>query len=405
MIRSGSICVSFLYNYLTSEMNIEKQNQSGGDILVKKATKLKCISDTFQSYGGILAKLSQIICVGDNDKNNAVFSDCKPFSSEKTIAFLKNKVLSDPDFFKNVNINYDIYKSGSIGQVHKAIYNDKDIVIKVQYVGLQEQVKSDIFILDTLIKYLYSSVINLSNAMGDIKTKFQEELDYTLEFKNQKFMHNIWNDHPYIKVADLIPELCTDTILSMNFIEGETLSEFIDNSTQEEKNHIGMAIIEFIFTNIYKHNILYSDIHFGNFLIKDKKILYIIDFGCMNHVSDTLVEKFKRLYKSILKNDKEMFFEVVKDLEIIDGDITEDSKAYMYDYFKLQYTPWLEDNFEFSEKWVMLTDRKETELMKNWNLPGNMVYFNKITYTGYHLFGKLNLKGDFHSFYDNLMNI
>ena len=30
---------------------------------------------------------------------------------------------------------------------------------------------------------------------------------------------------------------------------------------------------------------------------------------------------------------------------------------------------------------------------------------NKITYTGYHLFGKLNLKGDFHSFYDNLMNI
>ena len=79
MLRSGSICMSFLYNYLVSEATINNE-EKGGDILCKKATKLKCLVDTFQSYGGVLAKLSQIICLGENDENN--ISVCHENSKE-----------------------------------------------------------------------------------------------------------------------------------------------------------------------------------------------------------------------------------------------------------------------------------------------------------------------------------
>ena len=72
MLRSGSICMSFLYNYLTSE----SETENGG--LEKNCQKLKCLSKTFESYGGVLSKLSQILSL--NNEKSEVFSDCKPFS-------------------------------------------------------------------------------------------------------------------------------------------------------------------------------------------------------------------------------------------------------------------------------------------------------------------------------------
>ena len=406
MLRSGSICVNFLYNYLISEATTVNKNEDGGDILIKKATKLKCLSDTFQSYGGVLAKLSQIICLGENDKDNSVFSDCKPFSTEKTTKYIKQLVENETEYFKDVNnINYNVYKSGSIGQVHKATYkNNRDIIIKVQYVGLKEQVKTDLFILDTLITYLYSFA-NLTNAISDIKYKIEEELDYTIEYHNQQLMYDNWTDHEYIKIAELIPSISNEKILSMYFIEGENLNDFIQNSTQEERNNIGMLIVEFVFTNIYKYNILYSDIHYGNFLIQDKKILYVMDFGCINDVDDTLHENLTQLYIAMVNDDVEAFYYLVEKMEIIDENIPADSKEYIYEYFKRQYEPWLSDNFEFTIEWVNKTSYKNTELMKYWNLPSNLVYFNKIPYGFFHILARMNLKGNFLTFYKKILNL
>ena len=406
MLRSGSICMNFLYNYLVSEATINSNNEKGGDILIKKATKLKCLSETFQSYGGVLAKLSQIICLGENDKDNSVFSDCKPFSAEKTCKHIKKLFEKDTDFFKDVkNIDFNVYKSGSVGQVHKAVYkDDKEIIIKVQYVGLKEQVKTDLFILDTIITYLYSFA-NLTNAISDIKCKIEEELDYTIEYHNQKIIYDTWIEHNSIKIAELIPDISNEKLLSMYFIQGENLNDFIQNSTQEERNNIGMLMVEFVFTNIYKHNILYSDIHYGNFLIQNKKTLYVMDFGCIHDIDDILLDNLTNLYKAILNDNKDMFYTIVEKMEIIDENIPAESKEYMYEYFKGQYHPWLCDDFEFNSEWVKNNDYKNTDLMKYWNLPSNLVYFNKLPYGMYHILGKMNLKGNFLTFYKKLLNI
>ena len=90
---------------------------------------------------------------------------------------------------------------------------------------------------------------------------------------------------------------------------------------------------------------------------------------------------------------------------IIDDNITADSKEYTYEYFKIQYEPWLKDGFEFTSDWVKKTDYKNTDLMKSWNIPSNLFYFNKLPYGMYHILGKMNLKGDFLSYFKKLLNI
>ena len=400
MLRSGSICVSLLYNYLLSE-----SGEKGNDGLANRHTKLERIADTFASYGGVLAKLSQILSFY-NEKSE-VFSDCKPYCQKETIEYLKNEYDTNKEFFKDItDIDFSVYKSGSIGQVHLCKYkNTKDIIMKVQYVGLREQFESDIFLLDNIAKYLYY-FSDLSSAMIDIKTKLYEELDYTIEFNNQQEIFDLWNTHAYINIAKLIPELCTENILTMEYINGSGIISFIENSTQEERDKIGMLIVEFIFTNFYKYGLFYSDIHYGNFLVQDNIYLYITDFGCLNKIEDELLNNLINLHVAIKKEDKDEFYNIVKKIGILKDDISEESKKYMYDYFKIQYTPWLQnDEFEFTEDWIMFAVHKETELMKEWVLPHNCVYLNKIPYGMYHLLTKLKVKGNFSKLFHELIKI
>ena len=81
MIRTGSICVSLLCNYLKS-----KHNKSSDD-LGNKATTLKCIKETFENYGGVFSKLAQMLCFEDNESDSKVFSECKPVNMEKTVEY------------------------------------------------------------------------------------------------------------------------------------------------------------------------------------------------------------------------------------------------------------------------------------------------------------------------------
>lgn len=406
MIRSGSICLSFLYNYLMStNEEINETNSNNSKTFVKKATKLKCLSDTFQSYGGVLAKLSQIVCFEHED--SSVFSDCKPYSKDKTIKYLRNEFKNNSEYFKNIkSIEFEPFKSGSVGQVHKGVYiYDKEIILKVQYVGLKEQMENDLFILDKLVSYLYSFA-NLSNAMVDIKTKLNEELDYTLEFCNQKHIYDLWSEHENIKIAEVIPDISNEKMLGMYYIDADSLTYFIENSTQDERNKIGMYIVEFIFTNLYKQGIFYSDIHYGNFLVKDNSILYVMDFGCIHDIDHELLEDLKKLHISIINTDSNSFYNIVEKLGIIDPEtISIESKNYLYEYIKIQLEPWVSNNFEFTDEWLANVVYKDVDLMKEWQLPPNMVYLNKICYGFPHVLNKLKLKGDFLTFFEKLFNL
>jgi predicted unusual protein kinase regulating ubiquinone biosynthesis (AarF/ABC1/UbiB family) len=223
-------------------MSDNESKDESGKLLHSKCQKLRCLSGTLESYGGVLSKISQILSL--NDQNSSAFSDCKPFSKEKTVKYFK-------DFIKNSSlpvqsVDFDVYKSGSVGQVHKATYKNKRIIFKVQYVGLAEQTRADLNMLDKIISYLYY-FIDMKHAMADIKTQMYEELDYRKEISNQKLMYKLFKDNDYIEIPKIIPKLCTDDVIAMYFVEGVGLREFLDNSTQEERNKFGMSVIKFIF--------------------------------------------------------------------------------------------------------------------------------------------------------------
>jgi predicted unusual protein kinase regulating ubiquinone biosynthesis (AarF/ABC1/UbiB family) len=401
MIRTGSICVSLLFNYLKSHNN---KSESYED-LTNKTSTLKCIKETFENYGGVFSKLAQLLCFDDNESDSKVFSECKPVNMGKTIEYLKNEFETNNDFFKNIkSIDFNVFKSGSIGQVHKGKLNDgSDIILKVQYIGLGEQIQSDLVILEQIINFIYSFA-DLTNALKDIKKQLNEELDYNLEYKNQKIIKDLWKDDDSVRIAELLPEICSKNMIGMYFIKGESLHDFLINSTQEQKNDIAIKLVKFIFINIYKNKIFYSDIHYGNFLISEKSILNVMDFGCLNDIPDSILFNFKNLNHALRNDDKELFYESVYSLGIIDEKVSIASKEYVYEYLKIQYSPWTTNEvFTFDQEFLTKSCYKNTSLMKEWKIPPSMVYLNKIPHGLFHILTKLNASSNFSLIFDDLI--
>ena len=331
MLRTGSICASFLYTYFTGEDNIDNSNNNADKNFKKKKYKLKCLSEVFEKHGGMLSKLSQIINMDNRNFDNKVFDECVPYNKEKTNEFVMNEINTNKNFINYViDFETDIYKSGSIGQIYKAkLKNNEKIIIKVKYYGIQEQFETDIGLLYTVTKYFHGS--ELINVVDYVKSKLSEELDFGIEIKNNKIFQDLWKDNENIKIVNIIENLCTDSIVTMKFIDGENLHDFINNSSQEEINYIGLKIMEFIFVSLFKHGLFYNDIHYGNFLIENKNILHVLDFGSINHIEDEVLYNLKLLYKSLYYEDKDMVYLILEELGVLNDTInTHEELEFMY---------------------------------------------------------------------------
>jgi len=387
--KIATITAKFLSAYLVNK-------DEGPDDLHTKSRKLKCLVDIFADYGGLLGKVSQMLSL-NNPTINSVFADCKPYSAEQTTDYFKNIILTDPTFKNIKKIDYDVFKAGSVGQLYKAEYDMdesiQDIVIKVQYVGLRSQFEEDLSVIHMISKFLYNFFDDITEK--EIVSKLYEELDYTIEYNNQLTMSLLWEDDKDIYIPKMIKSLCTETILTSELIQAETLPEFINNSTQEQRNKIGMSIYRFIYTNFVKHGLFYSDIHYGNFLIRNKTELVVIDFGCVNKIDDNLLKNILSLQSSVMIDDEDLFYTTVSNMGVLDNNnISKESKDYMWEYFKLQLQPQVNDNFTFSDEWVDKITNKNMDLMKDWNLPSNCAYLNKLNYGFPHVLCKLNTTGD-----------
>ena len=351
----------------------------------------------------MLAKVAQMLAYGDND-DDTVFSECKPFSRERTHTFVKKYIKNNTDV--PFTITPIIYKSGSIGQVYKGEYKNKTIVLKFLYTGLETQTEEDLKVINMIGKFLYGNV-KIKEALEEVKKKITEELDFRIECKNHMKMHSLWDNISYATVPNIYPELCKKNMLVVDHIDGITLSEFCKIATQEEKNKLSYNIVRFMYTNIYMHKILYSDCHAGNFIItkvNNEYILNVIDFGCINEISDNTYRCLKKIHKSLKCKDKPKFFKYVNKLGLLNDSVTEESKEYMYNTFCVSHKPWVEEKeFTFERTWMAETEKKNMELIRQWSIPKEMIYFNKIPYGLFNILERLNATGKYYEIFNSLL--
>ena len=290
--------------------------------------------------------------------------------------------------------------AASIGQVHKAKKNGKRLAVKIQYPGVADSIKSDL----AIIKPFALKILNI-NAKGaekyfkEVEEKLTEETDYCLEIEQSQQIANACSHIPNLLFPSYYREMSSNRILTMDFMKGLHLSEFVKtNADTEKSNQLGQALWDFYMHQIHNLKKVHADPHPGNFLINNNAQLIALDFGCMKSIPDTFyIPYFELAEKSVMDNPK-LFTKKLYELEILTAEDTPEETAFFkdmfYDLLSVFTLPFQKAVFDFSNSdfFTKIGDLAErysqnTELRKFNNSRGSkhFIYMNRTFFGLYNL--------------------
>ena len=329
--------------------------------------------------------------------------------------------------FKKYNGNYpeELYdeftsqsvNAASIGQVHRATKNGKKLAVKIQYPGVADSISSDL----AMVKPIATRMFNLQGKdsekyFKEVEGKLLEETDYILEVKQSKEISQACAHIPNLKFPEYYEELSSERIITMDWMDGQHLSDFAkSNNDQEKANKVGQALWDFYMFQMHGLKEVHADPHPGNFLVDKAGNLIAIDFGCIKKVPDDFYIPYFELAKKENINDPEFFNEKLYELEILRKDDTENEIRYFsalfHEMLNLFTSPFHSETFDFSDEgfWSSITRlsekySKDEELRKMNGNRGSkhFLYINRTFFGLYNLLHDLEANVEINRFRDYL---
>lgn len=294
--------------------------------------------------------------------------------------------------------------AASIGQVHKATKDGKELAVKIQYPGVADSIGSDL----ALVKPVAIKMFNLKGKdsekfFKEIEDKLLEETDYLLEVEQSMAITKACGHIPNLKFPKYYPELSCDRIITMDWMHGKHLSEFAAvNNNQELADQIGQTLWDFYMFQMHELRQVHADPHPGNFLVDSSGNLIAIDFGCIKKVPEEFYKPYFELAtKETLQND-DLFTAKLYELEIL----KETDKPKEIEFFSALFKemlslftqPFHAEEFDFSDpeffgKIAELSDKyssdKELRKMNGNRGSKHFLYINRTFFGLYNLLNDL----------------
>ncbi len=261
-----------------------------------------------------------------------------PLSSPLVAKIFKEYFGKSPDTIFD-QFDKEAKNAASIGQVHTAYLDNKKLAVKVQYPGVANSVTADLKLVKPIALRLFNlNEAELNEYMQEVETKLLEETDYDLELAQSLELSEKSMDLDGIVFPQYYPEYSSKRVLTMDWIEGMHLDEFLlkNNPDQDTRNKLGQYLWDFINFQVHELRKVHADPHPGNFLFTEDNKLAVIDFGCVKEIPDEfyypyfgllnkesladdtyLLKVFEELgfiYKNDTKKEREFFFNTFKDL-------------------------------------------------------------------------------------------
>jgi hypothetical protein len=191
------------------------------------------------------------------------------------------------------------FAAASMGQVHRAgLKTGEEVAVKIQYPGIARTVRDDFrnlffFLLPARFSRDWE---NLRQQFEDLRLRLERETDYEQEADMQQRVRRLFRDEDDIVVPRVYREHSTSRVLTMDYLAGETIDQFVArNPSQEERNRFARLILRAWYRMLYAGRLFYADIHPGNFLLLNDGRLGLIDFGFVLELNEEMWDHFRQI--------------------------------------------------------------------------------------------------------------
>jgi predicted unusual protein kinase regulating ubiquinone biosynthesis (AarF/ABC1/UbiB family) len=291
--------------------------------------------------------------------------------------------------------------------VHQATKDGKKLAVKIQYPGVADSVRADLKMVKPFaVRLMNLNERDIDKYMEEVETKLLEETDYRLELRRSREISQACAHLTGLKFSHYYPEYSSDRVLTMDWMEGRHLDEFLKtNPTQQVRDKIGQALWDFYDYQVHTLRTVHADPHPGNFLMQPDGSLGIIDFGCVKEIPKNYYVNYFTLINPDILSDEGLTEKTFFGLEFLHESDSSAERKFYVDLFRemivLLGKPFHEEVFDFGDQAYFdgvfdyadrLTKMKELRESKVARGSKDALYINRTYYGLYAMLNQLQAR-------------
>jgi aarF domain-containing kinase len=252
--------------------------------------------------------------------------------------------------------------AASIGQVHRARLQGKNVVIKIQYPGVSESIPADLKLLKNIISkvnFFRGTEVDFTAFFDELEVVLKNEANYFHELKMQKRYLEAFKDSPYV-VPEVYEAYTTRSVITQEFIEGVTFSEWLQKPQSKElRNKFSDLMMKLYLEEFFSHGLVQTDPNPGNFIITKDDDLALLDFGAVKEYPQDFIEGYRKVLIASLKGDSALVVKLSEELHFIDpreDQIVRDLYTKMIEMLIHPFR--IDEPFDFGDKTFLEESRK-----------------------------------------------
>ncbi|HVK68669.1 MAG TPA: AarF/ABC1/UbiB kinase family protein [Polyangium sp.] len=294
--------------------------------------------------------------------------------------------------------------SASIGQVHHArTLEGAEVAVKVQHPGVAEAVEADLKnagLLEGALSMMGTRKVGSAKMLEEVRTRFREELDYTIEARNQIEFARIFEDDPKIVVPRVDLDRSTRRVLTSQFVRGRSLDE-ASGLPERDRVAICRTLWRFVYKGTLLGEMFNADPHPGNYFFQDDGRVVFLDFGCVQPIPKKRHDVANKLHRAALDRDEATFAEAAKImLETRGGDHEKRVLSYIRRAFEPQFSSPFRITRDYVASLVHHMREAGKETLKTGDtsfvpMPEGMLFMNRLQFGFYSVLARLDVEVDY----------
>ncbi len=298
---------------------------------------LEELGTTFIKLGQTLSNYPELIGY-DLAEELSNLQESAPVDDFETVQKIIESELSHPIDEIFDEFGEEPIASASIGQVHSAFLDNKQVAVKVQHPNMRDAVTSDIRIMKIIANRLDRRIetaraYNLPGLVEVFEKDMRKEFDYKFEAMNAVHLRDLLEPDE-IYVPKVYHEYSTEKVLTMEYLEGVSLNTVIKAPDDEyDKKKIALDGADSFIKQILVHGFYHADPHPGNIFVVENDTVAFVDFGMMGHLDNDLREDLAKIFLFISEGDAKLLTKQLMYMGIVED--TDDYKQIEYEIMLL----------------------------------------------------------------------